>query len=356
MKRLLFILVFIIPFNSFSQTYYNPEKDINLNLKISIKNPYSIYAGSNKTNINYSDMATSFNNNFQLTLQKRADLKRYYDEIWQKTKQEINYNTYLTPYEEINVLIYKLKESALTYLDADNYGLKRGWIKPNEYEQAVPAIFNSYINVNQLLLNLARFKYEKMQSYKSDSEKEKFNILFKKILSSIKGINTTGLGGSQMFKSSFHHPKVLFESNESTNTSKLYEFVVSSVNGNYESYLNAYKNFQVEESKKRTADGLQQKRYKLVRDSILKSREKLLLTFSKKEKSKFKKSELNYLLNSGLWAWKYKKKYVPKRWVKPKLITQQETNFEKAFEKAHWGVFMPKLEKISDHMRYYFIN
>ena len=101
MRLLSTALACLISVSGFGQIYYYPEDDIDVNLTITVKEPFKP--------INYAELSQNFNDQLQAEVQRREALKRHYDDIAHQTISSIQSSLHLTSDNQINSLILKLQ-------------------------------------------------------------------------------------------------------------------------------------------------------------------------------------------------------------------------------------------------------
>jgi hypothetical protein len=158
-----------------SQTYYNPSRDINVN--ITIREPYKP--------INYAEIGRNFSNAMAAEINRREQLKKYYDDIYYETKSAIQESTVLSQRIEINQKILRLQEEAIENTEMLNRLLKSGYLKPNNYESKLKSLYYSYMSGNRSLLNTAQYHYLKSTELSDPQLKEKFDASFNKAINNI---------------------------------------------------------------------------------------------------------------------------------------------------------------------------
>jgi hypothetical protein len=172
-----FLLLLFWTINSYSQTYYNPRESIDVT--ITVKEPFKP--------INYAEISQNFNNEIQRVLAERNARKKYYQDIYYQTKSYINSNSVLTNEYEIDQLIFNLQENFNYRIDAIYSQLTSGRLKENRFESNLRSTYSAYTNANRSLAYLSRFKYQNQSN-------QNFQILFKKVLSHVKGFSVTRYG------------------------------------------------------------------------------------------------------------------------------------------------------------------
>lgn len=308
MKNLFLFILFLSGFsiNSHSQTYYNPSNKVDFT--ITIKESYKP--------VDYSKIGRDFNTMIQNELQRRENLKRYYDEIYYQTKNSVYSGTVLTSDNLVNSKILMVQSEVIKYLDIYNRLLKSGMMKPDEYESNVRNIYYTYMNTNQVFLQIVQYKYNKDLQLGDQTKINEHNKLYTNTLNSIEKLELNDSGKIEFSLNGLIYPN---------NTSDfLYDFVRSSSEGKYETYksdsdikVNNEKRFLEIQEKKRKDEELKNKeefdRLNEIRNETFDLRKSILVKLTEKEKKEFREEEKEYILNGleKLYL-ENKVKYTPK--------------------------------------------
>uniref|UniRef100_UPI0040472793 hypothetical protein n=1 Tax=Algoriphagus sp. TaxID=1872435 RepID=UPI0040472793 len=297
MKNLILVILFLVGLstNSHSQTYYNPSNKVDFT--ITIKESYKP--------VDYSKIGRDFNTMIQNELQRRENLKRYYDEIYFQTKNSVYSSTVLTSDNLINSKILMVQQEVIERLDIYNRLLKSGMVKPNEYESDVRNIYYTYMNTNQVFLQIVQYKYNKDLELSNQTKINEHNKLYTNTLNSIKEFRFNNSGDIEFVLNGLIYPN--------TTTNSLYDFVRSSSEGGFTDYK---EKFEVEEKKKKEEELFQKNEYQRIYDlrrSTFDLRKSILIKLTEKEKRGFREEEKEYILNGleNLYL-ENKVKYTPK--------------------------------------------
>ena len=227
MKNLILLFFFIgWSKTSYTQTYYNPSNKKDLTIKI--KKP-------NKP-VDYSKIGKDFNIMIQNELQRRENLKRYHDEIYYQTKNSIYSSTVLTKDNLVNSKILMVQSEVISFLEVVNRLLKSGQIRPEEYESLVRNIFYTYMNCNQVFLQIVQYKFNKDLELGDQIKINEHNKLYTNTLNSIEKFKINNDKKIESVLNGLIYPN---------NTSEfLYDFVRSSCEGGYDTYR---KNWEIEQ-------------------------------------------------------------------------------------------------------------
>lgn len=296
-SHILFVLLFVgFCIQTNGQTYYSPEEDINVNLTITIKEPYKP--------INYSEITQNFNDQLQAEVQRREALKRYYDDIAYQTINTIQTSTYLTSDNQLNSFILELQSKAIENTNMFNRLLKSGYYgrNTNKYEQDVRSGFTSFINANQNLLYVLKYKVNTISLMLNQNEINEFNETYQLALKCVDKFSFNSDYNSVYF----HLNKCLYLGNEKNKCSSLLNFISSACEGNLNKYKQAYKTKKEAKAQadKLIADAkaLEAKRLISLQTDVLKRREDFLRDLSKSELKHFLKSEINFLWESKAFS------------------------------------------------------
>jgi len=241
MKNLfLLITIFLVcSFKSYTQkTYYNPSNKVDMT--ITIKESYKP--------VDYSKIGRDFNTMIQNELQRRENLKRYYDEIYYQTKNSLYSSTILTTDNLVNSKILMVQSIIIEELDIYNRLLKNGIMKPSEYELNVRNIYFTYMNTNQVFLQIVQYKYNKDLESGDQTKINEHSKLYTNTLNSIKEFKINNSNEIEFVLNGLIYP------NRTLNY--LYEFVRSSSEGDFVNYKDK---FDTEENKKKEKELSQKK-------------------------------------------------------------------------------------------------
>jgi len=291
MKNLIPILLFLVGWSttSFSQTYYNPSNKVDFT--ITIKESYKP--------VDYSKIGRDFNTMIQNELQRRENLKRYYDEIYYQTKSSVYSGTVLTSNNLINSKILMVQSEVIEQLDVYNRLLKSGMMKPDEYESMVRNIYYTYMNSNQVFLQIVQYKYNKDLELGDQSKINEHNKLFTNTLNSIEKVRLNNNEKIEFVLKGLIYPNNTIDF--------LYDFVRSSSDGRYNSYKSSWDNvLKNEDEKLKRERKIEEERLKRneIKSQELKdyrrktfdSRKEVLSVLNENEKRRFKNDEKKFLL------------------------------------------------------------
>ena len=293
MKNLILFILILSGFsiNSYSQTYYNPSNKVDLT--ITIKESYKP--------VDYSKIGRDFNTMIQNELQRRENLKRYYDEIYYQTKNSVYSGTVLTSDNLVNSKILMVQKEVIEYLDIYNRLLKSGSMRPEEYESNVRNIYYTYMNNNQVFLQIVQYKYNKDLQLGDQTKINEHNKIYTNTLNSIKEFQFDNSGEIEFVLEGLIYP------NNSSNS--MYDFVRSSCEGGYDSYKRSWDNklreelISIEKEQKRVEEEM--KKNKVVFDRLFELRKEtfdyrkmILLKLSEKERKKFRQEEKEYFFQT----------------------------------------------------------
>lgn len=320
MNKLSFHFLFIIGFStlSYSQSYYNPSNRIDLN--ITIRESFKP--------IDWGKIGGDFNTMIVNELQRRENLKRYYDEIYYQTKNFIYSGTVLTSDNLINSKILMFQSEVIRQLDYYNKTLKNGLMKPNEYESNVRNIYYSYMNNNRIFLQIFQYKYNKDLQLVDTFEKEELNERYINTLNSITVFFTNVKTKIEFVLNGLNYSNYTLD--------YLYEFVSSSIDGSYDSYKNDWESEQKEKKiikEKRIQDQIKRQKYEKERVLDLKNyrkltfdkRKEILQTLDKRSLKKYRKVEKKFIISSLISSSYFNKSRMKmvKVWLK-----EENENFE----------------------------
>lgn len=290
-KYIILFFTFLFSINSYSQTYYNPSN--NVNLTITIKESYKP--------VDYSKIGRDFNTMIQNELQRRENLKRYYDEIYFQTKNSVYSSTVLTSDNLLNSKILMVQSKVIRYLEVYNRSLKSGMMKPDEYESNVRNIYYKYMNTNQVFLQIVQFKYNKDLQLGDQTKINEHNKLYTNTLNSIDGFRFNNSEEIEFVLNGLIYPN--------TTINSLYDFVRSSSEGEYETYKTNWDDklrdelISIEKEQKRLKEEMDKN--KVVSDRLFQLRKEtfdyrkmIFLKLSEKERKKFRQEEKEYFIQT----------------------------------------------------------
>jgi hypothetical protein len=290
-KYIILFFTFLFSINSYSQTYYNPSN--NVNLTITIKESYKP--------VDYSKIGRDFNTMIQNELQRRENLKRYYDEIYFQTKNSVYSSTVLTSDNLLNSKILMVQSEVIRYLEVYNRSLKSGMMKPDEYESNVRNIYYKYMNTNQVFLQIVQFKYNKDLQLGDQTKINEHNKLYTNTLNSIDGFRFNNSEEIEFVLNGLIYPN--------TTINSLYDFVRSSSEGEYETYKTNWDDklrdelISIEKEQKRLKEEMDKN--KVVSDRLFQLRKEtfdyrkmIFLKLSEKERKKFRQEEKEYFIQT----------------------------------------------------------
>ena len=292
MKNLILLILFLVGLStqSFSQkTYYNPSNKVDLT--ITIRESYKP--------VDYGKIGRDFNTMIQNEVQRRENLKRFYDEIYYLTKNSIYSGTVLTPDDLVNRKILMVQSKVINELDDYNRLLKSGMMKPNEYESSVKNIFYNYINFNKVFLQIVQYKYNKNFELVDESKIQEHDKNYNLTINSIVGFEISNSGNIEFKLSNLLYP--------GKSSSSLLDFVRSSSEGMFQVY---YRNFYDKQEKE---ERIFEEQYKKEQEEKLKNKEEfeknneyrintfnlrksILTGLSEREISEFRKKEKDYYI------------------------------------------------------------
>ena len=283
MKNLsLLIFVFVVfSKTSFSQkTYYNPSNKVDIT--ITIKESYKP--------LDYSKIGRDFNTMIQNELQRRENLKRYYDEIYYQTKNSVYSSIVLTSDNLVNSKIIIVQNRVIDELDIYNRLLKSGMMKPTEYESNVRNIYYTYMNTNQIFLQIVQYKYNKDLELQDQTKINEHSKLYINTLNSITDFRIVNSNVIEFVLNGLIYP------NRTLNY--LYEFVRSSSDGDFVNYKDK---FIMEENKKKEKELSQKNEYRRIYDfrrSTFDLRGSIMSKLNEKEKKNFRNEEEKFIKQS----------------------------------------------------------
>lgn len=194
MKNLIIFILLLYSSNLAAQTYYNPRKTLDIN--ITFKEPYKP--------VDYYGISSDFSKRISSESERRELLKKYYDQIIFDTKNSIQENLLLTADSEIDALIFKLNDITYKYLDNLNNLLKRGLLKPNEYEFKVKNIYYEHINSNKIIVSLYKYKFQRETIINDEEHLREFRSKFQKSISQIQGFKIDGKDKFEFLATGFY--------------------------------------------------------------------------------------------------------------------------------------------------------
>jgi hypothetical protein len=279
MKKSMFLLLFLsFSLFSFSQkTYYNPSNKIDI--IITIKESYKP--------VDYSKIGRDFNTMIQNELQRRENLKRYYDEIYYQTKNSVYSSTVLTLDNLVNSKILMVQGIIIEELDIYNRLLKNGMMKPSEYELNVRNIYFTYMNTNQIFLQIVQYKYNRDLELQDQTKINEHSKLYINTLNSIKDFKINNSNGIEFVLIWLIYPN--------RNMNYLYEFVKSSSEGDFVTYKINWENEDIINKQNILTTNIFNESWKKMVKEIIKSRSLKIESLNEKEKLKYLKSERKYL-------------------------------------------------------------
>ena len=289
MKNLIFFFLIFSGFSvkSHAQTYYyNPSNK--MDLKIIIKESFKP--------VDYSKIGRDFNTMIQDELQRRENLKKYYDEIYYQTKNSVYSGTVLTSDNLINSKILMVQKEVIEYLDIYNRLLKSGSMRPEEYESKVRNIFYSYMNNNQVFLQIVQYKYNVDLQLGDQNKINEQTKIYNKTLLSIEKFEFNNSGEIEFILNGLIYP------NNSINS--LYDFVRSSLDGRYESYKKKWEDKQINisiekqnEIEKQNKITKESEKLKSYRREVFDLRKNRLSNFNNRERKRYRKEEMDFIRN-----------------------------------------------------------
>jgi hypothetical protein len=235
MKNITITLILLIglTFTSFSQkTYYNPSNKVDLT--ITIKESYKP--------VDYSKIGRDFNTMIQNEERKREELIRYYDEIFFETKRSVINNTVLTSDNLINSKILMVQRKIIQELDLYNQSWRDGLLKTKDFESNVRNIYYTYMENNQVFLQIVQYKYNKDLELNNEVKINEHNQIYTKTLNSIKYFKINNLGEIEFYCSNLVYPK----KNTSNN---LFDFVTRFGEEKFKPHNLIYDESQIEKDK-----------------------------------------------------------------------------------------------------------
>lgn len=278
--HVIFFFTFLFSLNSYSQTYYNPSNKVDLT--ITIKESYKP--------VDYSKIGRDFNTMIQNELQRRENLKRYYDEIYYQTKNSVYSSTVLTSDNSVNSKILMVQQEVIKYLDIYNRLLKNGSMKPEEYESNVRKIYYTYMNNNQVFLQIVQYKYNKDLQLGDQTKINDHNKLYTITLNSIEKLELNNSGDIEFVLNGLIYP------NNSSNS--LYDFVRSSCEGGYETYKRNWDNKLRDELISIEKNKVVFDRLFQLRKETFDYRKMIFLKLSEKERKNFRQEEKEYFIQT----------------------------------------------------------
>jgi hypothetical protein len=320
MKNLTLLLTLMIgiSMNSYSQTYYNPTNSVDLT--ITIRESFKP--------VDFGKIGRDFNTMIQNELQRRENLKRYYDEIYFQTKNSVYSSTVLTSDNLVNSKILMVQSEVISYLDLINRSLKNGIMKPEDYESKVRNIFYSFMNINQQFLQIINYNYNKelelRDQLKIDEHRNKFN----ETLNGIVNFRINDVHDINFILENF-----VYSETKKLNTDfgfvylnpvdSLHMFVKSSCEGKFEDYKIKWKSVENEIEKEKNKELELLNDWKKFRDETLEIRKNKLLSIKDSNKeSDIRKNEYDYFI------------YMLKK------LKKDDPEFKKINPKMVWGYWM----------------
>ena len=322
-KYIILFFTFLFSINSYSQTYYNPSN--NVNLTITIKESYKP--------VDYSKIGRDFNTMIQNELQRRENLKRYYDEIYYQTKNSVYSGTVLTSDNLVNSKILMVQSEVIKYLDIYNKLLKMGMMKPDEYESKVRNIYYTYMNTNQVFLQIVQYKYNKDLQLGDQTKINEHNKIYTNTLNSIEKLELNDSEKIEFILNGLIYPN--------TTINSLYDFVRSSSEGEYETYKKNWDDklrdelISIEKEQKRLKEEMDKN--KVVSDRLFQLRKEtfdyrkmIFLKLSEKESKKFRQEEKEYFIQTlGNDVKDHNKKLTSKKskYILKSIFTVEDSEF-----------------------------
>jgi hypothetical protein len=240
--------------------------------------------------VDYGKIGSDFNTMIQDELERRENLKRYYDEIYYQTKNSVYSSTVLTSDNLINSKILMVQSEIISNLDIYNRLLKNGLLKPNVYESNIKNIYFTYMNCNQVFLQIVQYKYNKDLQLGDQTKINEHTNLFYNTLNSLEAFRINNSGAIEFILNGLIYPN---------NTSNyLYEFVRISSEGGFTHYK---EKFEVEEKMKKEEELFQKNEYQRIYDlrrSTFDLRRDILSKLSEKERRTFKNEEEEHIKRS----------------------------------------------------------
>lgn len=288
MKNLIFfsLILSVFSIKSYAQSYYyNPSN----------KMDFTIVIKESFKPVDYSKIARDFNTMIQDEFRRRENLKKYYDEIYYQTKNSVYSGTVLTSDNLINSKILMVQNEVIEYLDIYNRLLKNGSMKPEEYESKVRNIFYTYMNNNQVFLQIVQYKYNMDLQLGDQNKINELTKIYNNTLLSIEKMEFNNFGEIQFILNGLIYP------NNSINS--LYDFVRSSSEGGYDSYKKKWEDKQrniaieklktIEKQKEIIKESEKLKRY---RREVFDLRKNTLLKLNNRERKRYRKNEIDFIL------------------------------------------------------------
>jgi hypothetical protein len=180
--------------------------------------------------VDYSKIGRDFNTMIQDELERRENLKRYYYEIYYQTKNSVYSSTVLTSDNLVNSKILMVQKEVIDKLDTYYSLLRGGLMNPDGYESWVKNIFYTYMNSNQVFLQIVQYKYNKDLELDDQTKISEHDKLYNSTLNSIIRFEINNPQKIEFVLDGLVYPN--------TNSTNLYEFVRSSSEGEYETYKN----------------------------------------------------------------------------------------------------------------------
>ena len=261
--------------------------------------------------VNYAQIGTDLSNQLYEESERRKKLKRYYDELWTNTKNQILSSDARTSDVTIDKMIFEIQELFVDHANNLNRLLKSGSLNPSIYETKMSSVFIDYKSSTNRLQNLYADKLSKMKIYQ-DFEKH-----FDKVARHITGFYMSDDNRGPRFAIK----GLIF--NDDKSLSGLLKFFnqFASNNSSYDENVAAFKiaeekrlqRFKIAEEKRlqREAERIKiqeeealkikshnAKIYQLTRNFVIR-RELKISKFSTKELKQFYKQEIKYLKIQG---------------------------------------------------------
>lgn len=277
MKKLCFLLLFL-PFVCLSQTtYYNPSKQLDIN--ITVKEPFK--------RVNYAEIGKNFNNAMQNELSKREALKQYYENIYYETKNSIVENSIFTNDYNIDNLINKLQSTTIKRVDVLYTLLTQGQKQPNIFESDLKKVYYEYNNNNRQLAYISKYKYQKTNTISSPNDLSEFNIIFEKVINSISSFTYDYQGNIN-----FEINEIIYDGSKSINNILTFISMVCDKQINLDELKQKYDSKVKDEALKKTEE-MRKTAYSIF--GFYSSRFKTINSLNENERKKYLKNELKFI-------------------------------------------------------------
>ena len=319
MKNPFLFILFLsgISINSYSQTYYNPSNKVDFT--ITIKESFKP--------VDYSKIGRDFNTMIQDELQRRENLKRYYNEIYYQTKNSVYSSTVLTSDNLINSKILMVQNEVIEKLDSYNSLLRGGLMTPDGYESWVKNIYYTYMNSNQVFLQIVQYKYNKDLELGDQTKISEHDKLYNNTLNSIIRFEINNPQKIEFILDGLVYPN--------RNSTNLYEFVRRSCEGEFENYRSTYEETQRVRLEKENEESIKFEKWSIYKNEIFELRKlKLLESIKEGQGTKIRESELEY----------YENKLKQLKKSDPKLKDIKPKNQVSFFLMEDENLFFPRLK------------